>query len=299
MATITGLTAQRMLDIESASVVDGEVVSGSLILATHGGASINAGSVIGPVGPVGPVGPMGSIPGEVKLWPGGALPDLSQYGKWVWADGAVYVAATYPKAAANIAAQWRTFSGASDPGATNFRVPDMRGLVPAGLDAMPGGSRANRMTRAVAITLAGRAGEETHIVTVAETPAHGHTITDPGHAHSINDPKHAHSVSDPTHAHSISDPTHTHTGIQGGGSTTGGGGPQGVPDSTPMTPNSSATGIAIYAALTGIAIYAAATGIGIYSAYAGINGTNNAGGGGAHENVQPTVFVPYIVCLNG
>jgi microcystin-dependent protein len=50
---------------------------------------------------------------------------------------------------------------------------------------------------------------------------------------------------------------------------------------------------------TGIAIYAAATGIGIYSAYAGINGTNNAGGGGAHENVQPTVFVPYIVCLNG
>jgi microcystin-dependent protein len=271
MATITGLTAQRMLDIEAASVVDGEVVSGSLILATHGGVNIDAGSVIGPVGPAGPVGPMGSIPGEVKLWPGGALPDLSQYGKWVWADGAVYVAATYPKAAANIASQWRTFSGASDPGAANFRVPDMRGLVPAGLDAMPGGSRANRMTRAVAITLAGRAGEETH----------------------------AQSVSDPTHAHSISDPTHTHTGIQGGGSTTGGGGPQGVPDSTPMTPNPAATGIAIYAALTGIAIYAAATGIGIYSAYAGINGTNNAGGGGAHENVQPTVFVPYIVCLNG
>jgi microcystin-dependent protein len=281
MATITGLTAQRMLDIEAASVVDGEVVSGNLILTTHGGASINAGSVIGPIGPIGPTGPVSSIPGEVKLWPGGTLPDPVQYGKWVWADGAVYVVATYPKAAANIANQWRTFAGASDPGVANFRVPDIRGLVPAGLDAMPGGSRANRMTRAVAIILAGRAGEETHIVTVAETPAHGHVVVDNGHGHTI---------SDPTHAHSVSDPGHTHTGIRGAGTTTGGSGPQGAVDTTPMTPNSALTGIAIY------------------SAYTGINGTNNSvagitlqnsGGSGAHENVQPTVFVPYIVCLNG
>src|SRR4051812_39368312 len=243
MATITGLTAQRMLEIEAASVVDGEVVSGNLILSTHGGVNIDAGSVLGPPGPIGPVGPVSSIPGEVKLWPGGALPDPAQYGKWVWADGAVYVAATYPKAAANIASQWRTFAGASDPGAANFRVPDVRGLVPAGLDAMPGGSRANRMARAVAIILAGRSGEETHIVTIAETPAHAHAVTDPGHVHSITDP---------THYHSIYDPGHTHTGIQGGGSTTGGGGRQGVPDSTPMTPNSAATGISIYAAYTGI-----------------------------------------------
>ena len=28
-------------------------------------------------------------------------------------------------AAANIATQWRTFHGASDPGAGNFRVPDL------------------------------------------------------------------------------------------------------------------------------------------------------------------------------
>ena len=26
---------------------------------------------------------------------------------------------------------------------------------------------------------------------------------------------------------------------------------------------------------------------------------HGAGGSGAHENVQPTVFVPYIVCLDG
>jgi hypothetical protein len=57
MATVTGLTAERMLEIEAASVVDGDVdVSGNLILTKHDGSLINAGSVIGPTGPTGPVG---------------------------------------------------------------------------------------------------------------------------------------------------------------------------------------------------------------------------------------------------
>ena len=75
MATITGLTAERMLEIEGESVVDGEIVGGNLILTKHDGDNIDAGPVIGPPGPVGPMGPSGvaSIPGEVKLWPGGAL----------------------------------------------------------------------------------------------------------------------------------------------------------------------------------------------------------------------------------
>jgi hypothetical protein len=56
MATITGLTADRMLEIEAASVVDGDVVNGELILTKHDGSSVNAGSVIGPPGPEGPMG---------------------------------------------------------------------------------------------------------------------------------------------------------------------------------------------------------------------------------------------------
>lgn len=51
MAVVTGMTASRMLAIEAASVVDGEVSSGNLILTTQGGSSIVAGSVIGPAGP--------------------------------------------------------------------------------------------------------------------------------------------------------------------------------------------------------------------------------------------------------
>jgi len=47
MASITGLTAARMLEIEAASVVDGDVINNDLVLTTHGGVVINAGNVRG------------------------------------------------------------------------------------------------------------------------------------------------------------------------------------------------------------------------------------------------------------
>jgi microcystin-dependent protein len=233
MATITGLTAERMKEIEDASVVDGDVVGGHLILTKFDGSTIDAGAVTGPPGPTGPAGPasISAIPGEVRLWPGSVLPLLADYGKWVWANGAIYVVATYPKAAGHIATEWRTFSGASDPGVGNFRVPDLRGLVPAGLDQMPGdAARASRMTRSVAIVLAGRAGEETHVITIPEMPAHSHP------------------------------PTSGAIVYVGGGT----GAPPGG--------------------------YGAQTQVGLT--------IGNTGGNGAHENVQPTVFVPYIVKLD-
>ena len=56
MATITGMTAARMLAIEAASVVDGDIVGDDLILTKHDGSQINAGDVRGPAGPTGPTG---------------------------------------------------------------------------------------------------------------------------------------------------------------------------------------------------------------------------------------------------
>lgn len=244
MATITGLTAERMIAIEGATVISGVIVDNHLILTKYDGTTVDAGAL--PPGPQGPAGPAGGmIPGEIKLWPGTTLPAEADYGKWVWADGAIYVVATYPEAAANIASAWRTFGGVSDPGGSNFRVPDLRGLVPAGMDQMPGGARANRMTRAVAITIAGRTGEETHVITIPEMPAHGHTVNDPGHSHANSKAR-------------------STTDAQGGAG--------GV---IPFNTNDQPT--------TG--------------AYTGITIANN-GGGGAHENVQPTVFIPYIVKLD-
>lgn len=270
MATITGLTAARMLEIEAASVVDGEVVSGNLILTKHDGTTLDAGPVIGPPGPVGPVGPAGGlIPGEIRMWPSTVLPELATYGEWGWADGAVYVVADHPIAASHIATQWRTFGGASDPGVLNFRVPDLRGLVPAGLDAMPGGARANRMTRAIAITIAGRTGEETHVITLPEMAAHAHGVNDPGHGHGVNDPGHRHQLY---------------------GGDRGSGGYVTIKDGAEYNWREAAidAGYTMDLGLTGISINGAGTGVSI----------QNNGGNGGHENVQPTVFVPYIVKLD-
>jgi microcystin-dependent protein len=128
------------------------------------------------------------------------------------------------------------------------------------------------MTRAVAITIAAKTGEETHIITVPELAAHGHSINDPQHAHSIYDAGHAHGI-----LTSNGGPAN-----QGGvyGSQYPNGGPFGVP-----------------AVQGGTGVQIAGTGISIYGAATGITVTPNGGGGG-HETVQPTVMVPYIVKLD-
>lgn len=51
MAYVEGLTKVRMLEIEAASVVDGEVVGDNLHLTRHDGTTIDAGSVRGPAAP--------------------------------------------------------------------------------------------------------------------------------------------------------------------------------------------------------------------------------------------------------
>ena len=287
MATITGLTAPRMLEIEAASIIDADIVNGNLILTKHDGTTINAGPVTGPPGPVGPQGPaaVSAIPGEVKLWPGEALPDLATYGKWVWADGAYYAVATYPLAAANIAARWKTFDGASDPGAANFRVPDLRGLIASGMDAMPGGSRANRMTRAAAITIATRSGKETHPIAVAEMPSHAHGGATGGGTTGAADRN--------LNSSTTSDGSHTHgSSFDAFASTRAG-----------QTHGAGAT--SSYQSVTGQTgtVAAGAHSHGVYGVdhLHGIPALGIAaeGGNSAHENVQPTVFVPYIVYLGG
>jgi len=227
----------------------------------------------------GPTG-IGSIPGELKLWPSKTLPTAT-YGTWVWADGAAYDTATYPEASGNIDPAWKTFGGLADPGAGNFRVPDLRGLFAVGMDQMPGGARANRVTRSVAITLAGRTGEEYHTIVIGEVPAHAHGITDPGHAHSVYDPGHNHGFNDPGHLHTMIASGNNQGSIWG----------LYAGDRNAGTINTSGAGTSAY-------LTAAGTGIGIYSAGTGIT-AQNAGGGSSHENMPPTVFVPYIVRLDG
>lgn len=74
---ITGYTATRMKAIEDNSIVDGDVNgSGHLILTKHNGATIDAGSVIGPTGPTGPTGPIPEVPSS-------GPPYVRKNGLWV------------------------------------------------------------------------------------------------------------------------------------------------------------------------------------------------------------------------
>ena len=75
MATITGLTAARMLGIEANSVVSGEVVDGDLILTRQGGATINAGDVRGPERYIGELIPLAgaTVPSRCLACDGAAV----------------------------------------------------------------------------------------------------------------------------------------------------------------------------------------------------------------------------------
>lgn len=59
MATVTGFTAARMLEIEETTVVDGRIDAGDLILIQRNLDEINVGPILGPTGPQGDVGPQG------------------------------------------------------------------------------------------------------------------------------------------------------------------------------------------------------------------------------------------------
>lgn len=291
MATVTGLTAARMKQIEDASVVDGEVVSGNLVLSKHDGTQINAGNVMGPQGPVGPPGE--GIPGEIKLWPGATLPDLATYGHWTWANGDIFNVVDHPIAAANISPAWKTMGGAlADPGAGKFRVPDLRGLVPAGLDAMPiGSARTNRVTRADAIAIGDPTGEERHLSIVTEMPQHAHAFTGsplnphghtagftgnalPGHAHATNAEWKA--------AYAANSSSIVITNIDHKSGATAG---------NAFAAATTSVGAGTPSGSVSVASVSAGT-------PAGTIGNTPAQAAVSHENMQPTVFVPYIVKLD-
>lgn len=173
MATVDGLTKERMLAIEAESITAARLdpVTNHLIFTTHGGTDIDVGNLTGPQGPVGPVAPAGAMIDFAAAAPPAG---------WLLCDGSAVSRTTYATLFGAIGTTW----GVGD-GSTTFNLPDFRGRSTVGA-----GTGAGLSTRPLGQT----GGEENHILTAAEGAIHSHTVTDPGHSHPITDRSHIHTI---------------------------------------------------------------------------------------------------------
>nr|DAF66323.1 MAG TPA: tail collar fiber protein [Caudoviricetes sp.] len=173
--------------------------------------------------------------GEVKAFPIDTPPQ-----GWLLCFGQAVSRTTYAALFSVIGTRF----GAGDGGST-FNLPDLRGRVMVGRDDM-GGSAANRVTIAGSGVNGGvvgsAGGAQTHTLTVAQMPLHGHPVNDPGHTH------------------------------LGGANTSSPGVNYPGTGPNPFFGGQSPTG----ASLTGITV-------------------QQTGGGGAHNNMQPSIIMNFII----
>lgn len=201
-------------------------------------------------------------------------------------------------------------------GTTTFTLPDLRGRVIAGLNAMGGSANSNRIQTAhfgESGNILGT-GFGSDVVTLSQGQMPIHTHGNDAHNHSQNSHNHdqtQHNHSQNPHDHGVHDPQHTH-GV--GGSTANwivispGGQQQHW-----ITGLAQAAGGAGNAQVTFSNVTHGPTNIGIFAntasnnpAFANIiaaTATNNAatvnihnaGSGQAHSNVQPTMVMNYLI----
>lgn len=177
-------------------------------------------------------------------------------------------------------------------GSTTFGLPDLRGRVIAGQDDM-GGVSANRLTGASGGVdgdiLGAAGGSETHTLTEAELAVHDHSVNPPNTTSAGNSGNHYHSWSDVSNTGSAN---HTHTlprrNDLGAGSR--------------LAANSSGSGSNATTSSSGSAHTHSVGGntsnqIGSHTHTVDIVAFNSvtAGSGSAHNNVQPTFILNYII----
>ena len=120
--------------------------------------------------------------------------------RWLICDGSTYSRTTY---AALFSVIGTTYGSTTS---SNFRVPNLKGRVPVGMDANDTDFDA----------LGETGGAKTHTLTESELPAHGHTFTsgnsnqDLNHRHTINHNHASVSVDIGNHSHTVTTVSDTH-----------------------------------------------------------------------------------------
>lgn len=187
MATVTGFTAERMEEMEAATIIDGDVVGDNLILTRHDTTTINAGNVRGPTGSPGVTQP------ELDTFMNDHLPIGSSVDyigitspsvKWILAIGQTIVngQTLYPGFWAIIPASMK--SGSS------IIMPNMAGKVVVVYDA----------TQTEFDTIIEIGGAKTHVLAQAELPAAPVSINPPSTTLSVDPPSTTVSINPPSTA---------------------------------------------------------------------------------------------------
>lgn len=141
-------------------------------------------------------------------------------------------------------------------GSTTFGILDMRGRVAAGRDTM-GGTSADRLNPTITSGILGSTGgAQTNTLTAAQIPAHPHDVF----------------LKDPGHGHGI--PARATTAGDSGGITVLGS------DLNVASTTNNVTNLTIWSGVGGTGTQ---------------NKTSSVGGGGAHNNVQPTMICNYLL----
>lgn len=141
MATINGLTAERMQEIIDKTIVDADVVGDNLILTLHDDTTIDAGNVRGEPGEPGVTDMEAQIAAALNLAdpPGTPKPytsDSPPTGHGLCDAGTEYSSATYPLLAVLYGTGPGCINGASTVG--TFRLPNLKGRILVGRDAAVG-----------------------------------------------------------------------------------------------------------------------------------------------------------------
>jgi hypothetical protein len=163
MATVTGFTAARMLDIENSTIVDGHIDGDDLVLVTRDDTEIVAGNVRGPQGFIGPAADIGDIKASIRTALDGWL---------IMGTNHVNADSLYPDLWAVVPAAWKS--------GTTLNLPAMSNRV------LEGGG-----------TLGASTGATTATILAANLPPHVHTET--AHTHTVA----AHVHAQTSHTHSI------------------------------------------------------------------------------------------------